>query len=478
MYRKDFEAYFGKLPKSGDKICCIWHEEKEPSLHLNYKTGKYKCYGCGKSGKIQDLIGDTPEISEETIEDFHDHLLKEPQMIAWLKSTKGINLETIKKYKIGHNGGRYCLPVKDKNDKYINLRLYSASSSPKMISYGEGYGSPAFFPFPPNTPVFCLLEGEFDTLLARQMGIPAFCQTAGAKTWNDKLTSATIGKKVVIVYDVDSPGINGAKKVLNAIKFQAKQVKNLRLPISGKSKDFSDWVLREGGTKEAFLELIAKTKAYVVGEVKATLDDVTELKMREAVSAKWAYKAVQTKVVVAGKDRAPYLIPKSFVIECPADKKYCRTCVNNSGQGEYDIEWEKGVVCQFVDVSEGVRQMLLKTVAGVAPTCKSCKINVKEFQNMEKLAIFEKKEDARDFEEMAPADNVLRKAYFMGEGIEANSAYRIVGIPIPDPRDQSSVFLVVEAEPIDNIEKITDTSLCEVFRLREKKNEKSKEASA
>lgn len=477
MYIEKFRAYFGEIVQphdKGTKIPCQWHEDKDPSLFLNYKTGQFVCYGCGKRGHIDDLTGKAPIIDDAVADRFHQHLLGEPKLMKWLKATKGWNAESINKLKIGFNGSRYTLPVRDERGNIVNIRLYSAVATPKILSFGEGYGAPTFFPHPPTEDSILLMEGESDTIMARQLGFAAYCQTGGADTWNERMTAALADKRVCVIYDVDRAGMRGAKKVVNSIKFTVKEVRNIFLPVTNGNKDFSDWILKDGGSADDLREIMAATPPYAVSRVHVEITDPAFLKLPDTALATWAFKPIETDVTVAGKDRAPYVVPRKFIVSCTPSQKYCPACKNNgSGHKEYELSWEDGKLIQLVDVNDLVKTQTLKAMCGIMVNCKGCEIEVTEFQNIEKLALFPQR-TYRDVGDLAiDADTVLKKAYFIGSGIQTNAAYRLRGIPIPDARDQASVLLVVEADPLNTVEEITDTTLCEFFR-EEPKNEPNK----
>lgn len=42
--------------KNRKKCCCVFHSEKTPSMFINVSTDTYKCFGCGKSGDIFNLV--------------------------------------------------------------------------------------------------------------------------------------------------------------------------------------------------------------------------------------------------------------------------------------------------------------------------------------------------------------------------------------------------------------------------------------
>lgn len=467
-----FEQYFGTLPPGHNpKINCVWHEDKNASLYLDYDTGKAFCFGCNTGYFIEDLLkGAEKTIDMETVVKFHDHLMSpgEAAMRRQYKKVKGWTEDVLKEYMIGYNGSRVTIPVwKDKiGGTCINLRCYSTKCSPKMINFGKGYGTNAWFPYPPNTPEIYLMEGESDTILARSMGLPAFTQTGGAGSWCNQFTRDLADKKVNIIYDQDRAGQTGAQSVVNALKYVC-EIRNLRLPVSSARKDFCDWVLLESGDLSQLAELKAGTAPYAVSKLQVSVANPVVLPLYETANARWAYKAVQCDVVVAGKDRAPYMIPYKYSLECQPDKRkpICISCPNRSGLADYTLSWIDGKLTRFVDMPENFRDGALRELSGLPIVCKSAKTEIKEYQNIEKLALFPRK-DSLTVDVDAPSEiNMLRKAYFLGIGVQTNATYTIRGISIPDTRDQTSVLLIVEAEPVDTVEEITDLTPCSILRL-------------
>ena len=69
------EAYGLNVTRYG-KTRCVWHDDKNPSLSFNAKTGKCKCFVCGSGGSSIDftaqLYGITPtEAAQRLAKDFH-----------------------------------------------------------------------------------------------------------------------------------------------------------------------------------------------------------------------------------------------------------------------------------------------------------------------------------------------------------------------------------------------------------------------
>ena len=47
---REIAEYYGFKPNRAHKICCPFHGEKTPSLHIYGKTNTFHCFGCGIGG--------------------------------------------------------------------------------------------------------------------------------------------------------------------------------------------------------------------------------------------------------------------------------------------------------------------------------------------------------------------------------------------------------------------------------------------
>ena len=129
-------------------------------------------------------------IKNEIIVELHKTLMSDPPRIDYLKERRGITKDTITKYMIGYdqNTNRYTIPIKDSIGNYVNVRKWK-DSTPKMISYGHGYGEGRLYPIEnlmngKNKVLIC--EGEWDCLLLNQNGINAVTGTTGALSWKEE----------------------------------------------------------------------------------------------------------------------------------------------------------------------------------------------------------------------------------------------------------------------------------------------------
>jgi DNA primase len=235
---------------------CPFHDNTDTrAFGVNVRTGAYLCRNpeCGKRGgdvidfyrerhgcdfptalaELAPLAGvalpnrapappAAPRVIDAAIPAaFHDALLADPDRLTFLAERRGLTLETIRDYEIGHDGQRYTIPIRDEVGECVNIRRYDPNAANKMISYRSGFGAARLFPIREalldREPVL-IVEGEWDALLARQNGLNAVTCTGGAGTWREGWNALFRGRDVVICYDCDPAGREGARKILEALR--------------------------------------------------------------------------------------------------------------------------------------------------------------------------------------------------------------------------------------------------------------------
>lgn len=445
-----FRAYFGADVPDADEahILCPWHDDSNPSLHLQIAAGNYRCYGCGKSGSIDQLIADNTFIEESVVEAMHAALISEGGVLGFLLQSRRITGDTIRKYRLGYNGGRISIPVRDSEGRCVNLRLYKPGdkSGSKVISYGAGFGGVRWFPYPPEAEdVVVICEGEMDCLLARQMGLPAFTTTGGALSWFDNLNPALYGKDVVLCYDMDRSGRTGAAKAIAALKKCTRRIRDIHLPLTGNGKDFTDWVIG-GGTVSDWHKMTEMTPAYVRSAFEMDLGESIAVPLWEATNAKNSFKPLAIDVIVAGKESSPYLIPLEVEIECNRSNKpaTCSAC-NVSNSNRVRIGWCDGQVLGLIGITDDYRNAKIRQIAGVPQQCKMNSVVVRSYQNVENVALLPAFDPGMD--ENTENKYTYRQGFFLGTGVTSNSRYTMRGICVPNQKDQTAAIVIVEAEP-------------------------------
>ncbi|MFX1537751.1 MAG: AAA family ATPase [Promethearchaeota archaeon] len=202
---------------------CPSHPDKNQSLHIKADKDRIlmKCHsGC-----------DTESICESLGIEMSDLFLEEkpikPKIVAtydYQDEDENILFQVVryepKSFKQRH---------KDNNGEWVwNLDgvkrvLYHLPDL--MIHFGTVY----------------LVEGEKDADKLWEYGHVATTSPGGSSNWNDEYAQQLKNKKVVIIPDNDSAGLNYAKKAAKSLQGVAREVKCVILPKG--FKDFSEWII-------------------------------------------------------------------------------------------------------------------------------------------------------------------------------------------------------------------------------------------
>ncbi|MCB2188830.1 MAG: DNA primase [Deltaproteobacteria bacterium] len=290
------------------KGLCPIHGENNPSFSYNYKTDVYNCssscgggdliklwgevngldnkaafkefprkFGTGgaasnqraksskRTGKNEEPKKEEPKVIPEA--DW-DRLPALPERwLARLKKERGWSREVmqardLRLWTSERGQERVAIPVRDDAGRLMNARLYQPGAAEhKIISWGKGYGSARLYPPPrewrPDEPVW-LCEGEPDTLRALSAGLNAATQTGGAGTWKPEFTEAFRSRDVILAYDADPQGLDGAARASRALGDVAASVRVIEWPRemlgpggelpANHGQDLTDWFQRHGHT--------------------------------------------------------------------------------------------------------------------------------------------------------------------------------------------------------------------------------------
>ena len=495
LFKPMYEELLGKeLPEpneSGEiKINCPFHSDSNPSMSVNMDTGAWYCFTCAEGGNFVDFImekegltrvkarkfidekwpdlmkeekgsagkkTDVPPIEEAEVQKWHQILKNSKKVMEWLLTERGITPETVNRFKLGWDGERITIPIRDQEGYYRNIRRYKprGSTTDKVISYKAGYGSARLFPVENLVADKILIcEGEMDCILANQLGYHAITATGGAGSWKAEWNKLFADKEVFIVYDIDDEGKKGAERVARQLVSWANIVKIVELPIvKPDNADVTDYWVKYGHTKEDMDKLITSTDIYTRTSRKTREQDTKEYQVHlsQASRADYYYKNISANVIVAGKDLAPFLIPKKISISCGVDSgdKACMFCSVRVGGGatEYIIDEKDPGLLQLINCTEQQQKGFIKARAGIPKKCGRMEIEVLESQNIEEIMMMPE----LDFSD-EEREYVIRRAFYVGHGLQPNASYTMKGITCPDPWNQYAIHLIHAAIPSqDNI---------------------------
>lgn len=311
-------------------------------LSINIETGQCKCFQCDFEGDTFDFLErlegiEFKEVKKELmkygIEPITEKqelgVLKERKflseiiegemldyakkcasnvpshVISYLKETRGLKDEIVNRYQIGFCSKhpnyqkdeyeRLSIPIR-RNGKVINIRFHAIGK----VKDGGYKTLPYCSDLPEATSLFpeeqlkndvvYIVEGELDALCAISHGLSAVSATGGAGSWKEEWTPLFEEKKVRVIYDCDTKGREGARKVAAILSSVANEVKVIDLGLNDK-EDLTDWFVEYDKTKEELEELVPEAKVVEVAE-NATAH-------REKIKQKTTTKK-QTKTLVSG----------------------------------------------------------------------------------------------------------------------------------------------------------------------------------
>ena len=274
---------------------CPFHEDKAPSLSVNTETGLYFCHACGEKGDaitflqrkdgidfkeaLQKISTDegitdtktppnavrkapTPSpkkaafLTVDQIGNLHRQLTKNEEALNLFMSKYGLDFLTIERYRIGYQNERFVTPIEIAPDKWtFKEHKGKQLRGPQVCLYPSHVLKEK-----DGLPYIVISEGEFKALLLNQNGFPAVSGTGGANTWKREWNALFTDQDVILAYDADEPGRQGAQRVAESLSGTAKSVKVVQWPAildgSKDRKDVTDYFVTLKKTKEDFKKLI------------------------------------------------------------------------------------------------------------------------------------------------------------------------------------------------------------------------------
>ena len=178
---------------------------------------------------------------------------------------------------------RIAIPVRDEQGRLLNIRLYLPGAKKyKIISWSEtidgkkvNYGASRLLPASNKWrkgEALWLCEGEPDLVCALSHGLNAVTQTAGAKTFKPEFVEKFRDRDVVICYDADQAGIDGARNVAEKLTGVARLVRVLEWPAymaaedggwpEKGGQDLTDFFCRHGKTVQDLQNLLPQAAVF------------------------------------------------------------------------------------------------------------------------------------------------------------------------------------------------------------------------
>lgn len=474
-----------KPNNEADVLCPFKHNkgfETRPSAHINVEKGVFHCKTCAAEGRFSDgglseagfiaQIYGIPysqavrflsrfENRAKAIENWDeavDLLLDYKEAVEYLNS-RGIDIETIKTYKLGYNGSGIVYPV-CVNGILLDKRVYNFKpepGEPKIKS--ESKAIPLLFPFDhwksdPRPTLLC--AGENDALLARKMGFNAVTTTCGEGNFPQIFLGMFRGKQVYICYDCDEAGRKGALRVAFLLYEAGASVYivDLGLPGTKDNKDITDFFIKHGKTAADLQALIDAAQPYT-GELyqEAKNEYYPLVDLWKVPHGEYSGKRISSRVLMSGKYDLPEEIPTAVEWICDepnlgSEASPCHTCPLQGQSGWWLLEDENlDDVLKLVEVNEQQQEAALNQMIGIPKKCPGVRKVRREKKHVQKV-IFTPDVETED--ELFGYRATEHFSYVVGLDLEDGHRYRIFFRRYPHPKNQQIVSVVDRVEESDN----------------------------
>jgi hypothetical protein len=289
---------------------CGEDDAKRGRLYINIDENEnpkaqFFCHLCGESGainKIRKHFGDPilkdddapvdykpkSRLLDDACEYYFTCLGDNEEAYKYLRYERGLEIETIEKFRLGYAGGGLVKHMRDLGysladlgksgliDKSGKEFFYNHITIPYMVAGRvaqirgrslEGEGSKYMTPSGNKAMLFnsdttwgadkvIVTEGEFDAIVLEQLGYNAV-GVAGANSWKDEWTGyLTDAKQVFICFDNDKAGFTGSEKVALSVGSKARVMTMPEVGDDGKKNDITEWIIQKGNTKDDFEVLL------------------------------------------------------------------------------------------------------------------------------------------------------------------------------------------------------------------------------
>jgi hypothetical protein len=187
---------------------------------------------------------------------------------------------------------------------------------------------------------------------------------------------------------------------------------------------------------------------------------VPTVALSEATKGMYIGSRIKTQVHVAALAGHPYGLPVKGRVLCNPDPTaaICGSCPNCQAEGQlaFEIETEDAVL-HLVDVTEGKRKEALRKKCGIPSRCFRHEIEIGERSNVEEVQIIPTVDYSQSYFDNQgegqlgkQSAHVVRRAFYIGHGLESNKRYAMEGLVLEHPKDQKVCFLSDQFETLAN----------------------------
>lgn len=285
--------------------------------------------------------------TRELVEKFQRGITQEVR--DYLHTKRGFSDESIAKYEFGWSTEleRNAFPVYDRNGELVNIRYHNSKKKPKTLNHA-GFGEARLWGVDrlvkaPKGSTICLTEGEADSILVEQeTGLVSVSPTNGCKAFLPEWVHDFYGHHVVLLWDCDEEGRQAVKNLLlpsfkrAVIDGDVLSIKVIWLFDDKKKdhKDFTDYIVKAGGSGPKVLMMIDEAEPFVFPTPSMALPEPIVLKTFKDINRdKFTGKRVTVPLYVYGENSQAYHAPTEVEVT------HCDLLKKGSCHGRKDWDW-------------------------------------------------------------------------------------------------------------------------------------------
>lgn len=192
-------------------------------------------------------------------------------------------------------------------------------------------------------------------------------------------------------------------------------------------------------------------------------EKVPTVHLSEATRGCYVETKVKTPVHVAALAGSPFDLPIKGEVVCKPDPNasICQGCNNlaHNGAQEFTFSADDSIALRLVKINQSERKAVIKAKCGIPQKCYKNHIKIAEHSNIEELQVIPMVDYSHTIDTDAENDtevvqkasrHVVRTAFNLGHGIQANKKYMMEALVTANPKDQRVVFLSDKFEAAHN----------------------------
>ncbi|OOP56513.1 MAG: hypothetical protein AYP45_08705 [Candidatus Brocadia carolinensis] len=232
---------------------CPFHEDENPSLSVNIRTGLYHCHSCKDGGDVVKFLMRLKQITFK-------------EALNELSSNSDNGRDTTKQieavYPYTDEGGILLFEVVRFVPKTFRQRRPDGRGG-RIWNLDGVRIVPYRLPEVKASDTVFICEGEKDCNNLANIGLAATTNPQGAGKWRGEFSQYFTGKDIVIICDNDEPGAKHGQDVAQKLVTSARSIKVIeQLPGVPTKGDVSDWLKIPGNDTEKLLKLVRDTPLW------------------------------------------------------------------------------------------------------------------------------------------------------------------------------------------------------------------------